>query len=140
MSSEFGQLRKFKLVFLGEQSGKFKLKFGFFFVFCMLKFYVLPENSSSWQDITDHTLHVRQFRQYIPGHDWHRLSIENHVFRGPDRSFAIMVSNFSQNKIAGVKFINFSTKQGHGRSGAFPITHSKLYPRLHSCRHCLRYN
>ena len=87
MTSDFGNpLRKFKLVFLGEQSvGKTSLITRWFV--CSNR----TSNPSSKNRIKFvFKIYVRLIRQYIPGHHRHWFSLENHVPRGQDSTLAIV--------------------------------------------------
>ncbi|PQE23943.1 Ras Rab-6B protein [Rutstroemia sp. NJR-2017a WRK4] len=60
-------LKKFKLVFLGEQSGMDHR--GGLYGWNI-------DHGCSWQDFPNYTVHVRLFRQHVPGDDRNRLSFE----------------------------------------------------------------
>lgn len=50
----------------------------------------LPGRAVGGKDLIDHTFHVRHIRQHLPGNDWHRLFVENHVSRGQDSAIAVV--------------------------------------------------
>lgn len=75
-----------RLVFLGEQSGKSGKRA----ILHPLRFVVLEtlgkltwrNQITSWQDLPHHAVHVRFVRQHVPGHDWHRFSLQGDLRHG----------------------------------------------------------
>ena len=54
----------------------------------------------SGKDFSDHTLHVRLFRQHLPGHDRHRLPLQDYVPRGQNGQHIFLILIFSNKSIA----------------------------------------
>ena len=100
-SGDFGNpLRKFKLVFLGEQSvGKTSL----------ITRFMYDSFDNTYQVTSSHpSCRCSQVKVFIPGNHRYRLPVEDHVLGGQDRQTPAV---------------------GHRGPGEVPLPHPQLHPR-----------
>ena len=96
----------------------------------------------SWEDFTDHQVHVRQFRQHLSSNYRHRFLVQNHVPGRQNRKPITLVFPFVKQNFVhlSLQSIGEVAALGHCWAGEISQPYTLIHPWLYSSCGSLRHN